>query len=72
MSSNYGEYLTPREASELLRIGRANFWAKVREGKLPPAAIRIGRLTRWSRKELLYAAEDQRNNFARQTKHTNP
>jgi len=48
-------FLTSREACGLLRICRANFWAKVRKGEIPPATIQIGKLRRWSRQQLLAA-----------------
>ena len=54
-----GEYLPGPESWTLLKIGRANFYRRVRNGQLPPAAIRIGRLTRWSRTELLAAVSNR-------------
>ncbi len=53
-----GEYLSARGAWTLVKIGRANFYKRVRNGQLPPARIRIGRLTRWSRAELLAAVSN--------------
>ena len=53
MSYESDTFLTSREAWGLLKICRANFWAKVRKGELPPATISIGKLRRWSRQQLL-------------------
>jgi predicted DNA-binding transcriptional regulator AlpA len=49
------EFLTAAETCALLRIGRANFFARVRDGRLPQPAFRIGRLPRWSRTQVLDA-----------------
>ena len=49
------EFLTASQACNLLKISRANFYARVRDRRLPAPAIRIGRLTRWSRDQLIEA-----------------
>ena len=49
------EFLTAADACNLLRIARSNFYGRVRDGRLPKPAVRIGRLPRWSRRDLLGA-----------------
>ena len=56
------ELLRPKDAWELLRISRANFFARVRDGRLPPPSIKIGRLPRWSKNELIRSVLNISNN----------
>lgn len=55
-------FLTSREVCGLLKICRANFWAKISKGEIPPATIRIGKLRRWSRHHLLAAVAVSQTN----------
>ncbi|MEO1775657.1 MAG: helix-turn-helix domain-containing protein [Pseudomonadota bacterium] len=48
--------LADTEAARLLGMSRATLWRRVGEGSLPQP-IRMGRLTRWRRDELLSAVE---------------
>ena len=52
-NEEYGEYLTPPEAMEMLNIGRNTFYKLVNSGELP--ALRIGKQWRIRKSDLKHS-----------------
>jgi predicted DNA-binding transcriptional regulator AlpA len=47
------EFLAPRDVICLLRISRSAFWKWVKNGYLPEPSIRVGKMPRWSKRDIL-------------------
>ena len=42
------EYLAPKDVQQLLKIKKTTFYAWLKQGKLPPPALSVGGVKRWS------------------------